>query len=449
MSRLHTKPQLNVLLQNCRPTHTMSSIGDPLRPYLGVNGTDATAPSIDIQLPPGWKPPPKPPQGRTTTILAVSLALSLFICVLIIVCLFWRKSIIDKKKRLADVEAKDRGRGRREDLTSAELMHLEHEKEAKAMQKLWARATARWRANARYTLRQRRGKRIFRSSHNHQSSVSIDDSGSRLAGSQPSSVLSSDVPPREDELPSSRDQQSTSSGATPAPGRSSSPPAYQHGHGIPLIVISSPNYSTGLSGLSTPTHLSLPRRLSQPSLSSSTANPRQPSLECDPFPAAAHVATDEKALLARLADMASAPPEDSDEALYPQVSAPEWHEELETFATSTAPANADIMSTSSLFPPPPSKERLAAAERLEYAFAYDDLENAEPEPEPSAPPFEEGSAPPRDGPLLLPSAPPMINGDEDHPPRLPSAPAWEDGFSSSLPFQENNLSGQDHERTVT
>jgi len=164
---------------------------------------------------------------------------------------------------------------------------------------------------------------------------------------------------------------------------------------------------------------------------------------------AAHVATDDKALLARLAELASAPPADdaseSVETSEAEISVPAWQdEEIEDFthATSLAPKlDASSSSPSSFFPPPPSKERLAAAERLEYSFGFDGLDSAEPEPEPSAPPFEEGSAPPLDNDVFpMPSAPPLL--DEQHglevPPEdapQPSAPGW-DSLPRSLDSPE-------------
>jgi hypothetical protein len=395
--------------------------------------THLNASAYDFQLPPGWKPVPKPFQGRTTVILAVSLALSLFICFFILSCLFWRN-----RKKSPDVEAKARRRGR-EHLTPEGRRRIE---EAKALEKFWVRATARWKANARQSFRQRTGRRLInRASQINHSGV---DSRSQLAGSssRPSSGFS---------VPSSRNQplveehpQSTET------TRSLPPPAYHLEHRVPPIVISSSSRSmTPVSEGITP-HLSLSARPSQLSIS--------PSPELSPdrelLSQTAHVATDDKALLARLAEFASAPPEVEHFVSTMSHSAPAWDDDLEfeDLSPPSAPIGADGESLPSLFPPPPSKARLAAAERLEYAFAYDDLENAEPEPEPSAPPFEERSTPLLDESLLLPSAPPLTShGDGDdlviEPPSsfLPRAPAWE-----ALPhsFPQGHLPGQDHDRNA-
>ena len=348
---------------------------------------------------------------------------------------------MNKKERSQDVEARHWRPNHRENHTSEEHRNIEIEKEAKALQKIWARASARWKANARYSLRQRRGKRFFTRSHHQSTASNVDDSRSHLA-SRPPSVQSSPIPshnrePLEERLPNQESQNPTS--------RPSSPPAYHTDHQIPPIIISSPQQTPG----SAPSHLS--RRLSQPSLYSSNAHP-----DLDLFPGA-HVATDDKTLLARLADLASAPLNETDSVTnmsLMQVSAPDDSEfwDSTVFPTST---QMDSLPSVSLLPPPPSKERLAAAERLEYTFAYDNMENTEPEPEPSAPPFEESSAmPPLDQSMLFPSAPPIINDEEDRglcPSTicLPSAPAPEVLSSRVLPYEENNVLDQYHEQAMT
>jgi hypothetical protein len=360
-------------------------------------------------------------------ILSVSLALSLVICFLIVVSLFWRKALLSKKKKARDVEANKRNRHGNH--TTEEHRNVEVEKEAKALQKIWARASARWKANARYSLRQRRGKRFFARMHHHLTASAMDDSRSRLVpnASSPPSVLSTPVrnhdqaPLVEEPLPNQNPNSC-----------SSSPPAYHAGHQIPPIILFSPQDATSpASPSSAPSHLS--RQPSRPSLCPSDSHPHLPDITT------AHVATDDKTLLARLADFASAPPDETDtntNISLSQVSAPE-DLELEGLIDPPVSAQMDSLPSASLFPPPPSKERLAAAERLEYAFAYDNPENVEPEGEPSAPPFEEVSALP---PLLFPSAPPIIDNEEGRSLAplacLPSAPALEDVFSPHVMLYE-------------
>lgn len=359
-----------------------------------------------IQLPPGWNPSPPSPKSRTTMILAVSLALSLFICILIVICLFWRKGLFSKKQR-QDLEAK---RGPQENCVADGHKNVEVEKGSKALQKAWARASARWKANAHYSLQQRRGMRFLTKSYRQSLISSPNNSRSRLAisTSRTPSVLSSSHITNDKEV-SSVDEQ------LPDPQRQtvhhtsrfSSPPAYHEGHQMSPPIISSPQEQTmGSNSYPAPS-----RRLSQTHLTL--------------FPATAHVATDDKTVLSRLADLASAPPNGAEIMSLSEVSAPD---DLEFEIRTVSPIPTQISSGPSLFPPPPSKEKLSATEGLDYTFVYDNLENAEPEAEPSAPPFEENptmqSLPES---VLLPSAPPIIdNENRAIPTCLPSAPSLED-----------------------
>ena len=388
-------------------------------------------------------PKEKPYGSRTPLIVSLSVVLALLICFFIVGCLFWRKTY--KKYVYYDVEARAKRRRRRHEPTEDELLEIEVEKEIKVKQKVWARATARWRANARYSARQRRGKRLSTrySQAQHQSSLSLDAPRGRTAGSisQFSSRQSSrrsslgslhDQPRHEEPEPSSSQEQSNMSQPTQivAP---TSPPAYQH-RGPPFIFTPDDSSSHGSSGHTTPSHPGRSRRPSHCSVSAPSIIPPHPH-DTELLPPvqinAAHVATDDKALLARLAELASAPPaEDGTETAgpsEPEVSAPVWQdEEIDDFSHApqtsmdskpdTASSSLPVhLSLPSLFPPPPSKERLAAAERLEYSFRFDDLETAEPECEPSAPPFEEGSTPPMDGDCEVPmaSAPPLLDDEHD------------------------------------
>ncbi|KAJ3514026.1 hypothetical protein NLJ89_g2620 [Agrocybe chaxingu] len=400
----------------------------------------------------------------------MSLVLACFICFFIIGCLFWRRNL-KKKRKDADVEARSRRRRHRSSPTEEEVREMEMEREIKTKQKIWARATARWRANVRYSAHQRRGKRLStRLSQAQQSTASLDNSRSRLAGSassthsrassRRSSMSSIRDQPHHDHPPAtmaSTSQENLSRAETPRPVRPASPPAYQRGQ-IPPIVVSSDESTQ--SGLSTPAHLDRSRRPSHSSLYPSSAvsddSQKAEHLFSVPTPIhAAHVATDDKSLLARLADLASAPPEDTSAnpagTSEPQVSAPAWQDD--EFEEYTPDADHDACTSDSqsspppLFPPPPSKERLAAAERYEYSFAFEELDSLGSEDEPSAPPFEEGCLPPIDESILLPSAPPLLDDDSGELPLnpIPSAPEW-DSQTESLEPQEENVSGQDHDR---
>lgn len=304
------------------------------------------------------------------------------------------------------------------------------EKENKAKLKIWARATARWKANVRHAARQRKGKRTVppKSSQAHQPSHSTNNSRSRLALSLPSptssrgsSVVSlSDEPPQ----PINGERLSnTISTPTISPHTSAaiSPPAYHHGsQALPIKYL---NISHATS-------------LDRPSSSLAV------SIDTHSFTYTAHVATDDKTLLARLADLASKPPEEVSTDMLDDtlVSAPAWHDELgevpPDLITSNDHLSDNACLTSSLFPPPPSKKRMVTADLYNYSFSLEDT--AALEAEPSAPPFHLGSAPSLDDHQITPSAPPILDDIEFLADVHPSAPEFD--------ASEENPVGQDHDR---
>ncbi|KAF8167407.1 hypothetical protein B0H34DRAFT_15923 [Crassisporium funariophilum] len=469
--------------QNCRqPTHAVTTVDDQIQVGSVDQNATATGTTTDISdsLPPGWKPTARPYEGRTTLILSMSLVLAFFICFFIIGCLFWRKNL--KNRREDDVEAKAKAKRRRlgATLSAEEARALASEKESKVKQKVWARATARWKANVRYTARQRRGKRttISRLSQANLSSPSLENSRSQLAQSNSSlnsrsssrraSIVS--IPDRPiadyDSAPSSPSEEPTSTQPSPEIQAPSSPPAYHHRNQVPPIVVSSDCLSVDqYSGFSTPAVLDRSRRPSHSSICPPTSltNFSDSRELLTPTPLhAAHVATDDKALLAGLADLASAPPDDGSAdtsgASEAHVSAPAWPDEMDDLTGDLSTLNDQRPGTlpcppSPLFPPPPSKERLAAAEFFDYSYAFDDMPTLDSEAEPSAPPFEESSAPPLENDhsqmqhtVMLPSAPPLLDDiDEALLDSLPSAPEWDRTSNLDVSGVES-ATGQDHDR---
>jgi hypothetical protein len=99
-----------------------------------------------------------------------------------------------------------------------------------------------------------------------------------------------------------------------------------------------------------------------------------------------------------------------------------------------------------MFPPPPSKERLAAAEFYNYPFAFDEMDPAILDLEPSAPPFEEDSSLTLEI-NLIPSAPSLLD-HSDHfiPDSEASAPNWDPGVNEQSTTGRESTSGQDHDR---
>ncbi|PPQ99946.1 hypothetical protein CVT26_009301 [Gymnopilus dilepis] len=452
---------------NCdSPTHSPAPSSESVQEGVvksPANSTSTTS-TYDIRdsLPPGWKPSDKPYQSRTPLILSLSLVLALFICFFIVGCLFWRSNT--KKKRSKDIEAKARrlpGENDTRDLI---------EKEVKSRQKVWARATARWRANVRHSARRRRGARLgSRLSTGHQSNLSIDRPRSQRAdsmsmrshaSSRRSSVVSlAEETHGESVVPTSPSpSQNRSLEVVPAPPASPSlPPAYQQERqsSRPHFPLNNASSELQLSNLILrPSHTS-PLSIT-PSVSGSinvlhSDLPELVSLN------AAHVATDDKALLARLADLASSPPPDaSGSTSMPgvEVSAPAWDDDdvgdlgSDFMIAGSHPSDTSESTPGTMFPQPPSKERLAAAERYMYPFSIDDLDTLEVDAGPSAPPFQEDSSPPLPDSHMLPSAPPLSEADEFPQGILQaSAPDWDSMTEHASPTEEP--SGQDHDRIRT
>lgn len=389
-------------------------------------------PADDIRnsLPLGWSPTPTPSQSHPNLILVLSLVLAFLICFFIIGCVFWRRSIIKRRKK--DLEAESKKRHSKP--SAAEDAKNMLEKESKAKLKILARATARWKANIRHAARQRKGKRVVttRSSHSHQPSHSSNNSLSRLSVSLHSRTSSrrSSVVSLLDELSQPIIDECLSSISLPLDPISTprispaatSPPAYHHDGQVLPVIYSITSHTS-----------SLDRQSSSLRVNSSTSNSFH----------AAHVATDDKTLLARLVDLASRPPEEtSTDALGDTlVSAPAWHDDLEEIPPDLIISNdhSPTGHVNSLFPPPPSKEHMATGDLYDYSFSFEGT--AALESEPSAPPFHLDPGPPMDDHQIIPSAPPLLDDAEFLVDIHPSAPQLDAG--------EENPMGQDHDRMAS
>ena len=387
---------------------------------------------IRNSLPLGWSPTPTPNENRPTLILVLSLVLAFIICFFIIGCVFWRKSIIKRRKK--DIEAELKKRPKRHSKPAAEDAKNMVEKESKAKLKVLARATARWKANIRHAARQRKGKRVVTTRSSLPSQPSHSSNNSRIlsvslhsrTSSRRSSVVS--LPdelsqPIIDESPSSISLPSDPISTPTISPVATSPPAYHHdGQALPVIY----------SNISHAT--SLDRQTSSFRVISSTSNSFHD----------AHVATDDKTLLARLVDLASRPPEETStdtlDACDTLVSAPAWHDGLEDIPSELIISNdhPPTRLVSSLFPPPPSKEHMehmATGDLYDYSFSFEGT--AALEPEPSAPPFHLDPGPLIDDHQIVPSAPPLLD-TEFLVDVVPCAPRLDMG--------EESPAGQDHDR---
>jgi hypothetical protein len=456
---------IHFLSQNCEETPSGVTVVDDEIQYTS-SPSSSPSPTYDIldSLPPGWNSQTSVNGSRTTLILVLSLVLAFVICFVIIGLVFWRKNK-RRNHRRGDVEMK--ARRRRRDMPDDEDREAMVQREIKAKQKIWARATARWKANVRYTARQRRGKRIASTSRvaSRTNSVFLEQRESRAPSPTPSPVrpLSrhssieslyfnspADVDIHSDAESHEQDPPPPPSPTTSSHGLPSSPPAYHQ-------RATRPQHSQSIEGLTgdpTPSPLSSPHDHYPPVSSGEPADADSNSdLHPPPIPAA-HVATDDKSLLARLAELASSPPSSElvspeGRSSRPQVSAPVWQDEnIEDF--SSCPGESSSNHTSKpptptpLFPPPPSKGKMAEPAFYDYPYSFEEF-TVEVEAGPSAPPFDDASsADSTDVLVLTPSAPPLSISDYYLEPRTGVPSDWEQDDEPA-----SQVEGQDHELEIS
>ncbi|GJE87694.1 hypothetical protein PsYK624_037770 [Phanerochaete sordida] len=432
---------------------------------------------MTAKLPQGWNRPGKNDDvARYIPILAVFLAL--FICILIFGCVAWRR-----KRRAAarDLEKKPHKQRILDDDSESEL---EDKQRARAQQRrLWAKTTARWKPNLKITARRRRKRTNTTSS----ASGTVYPASSRRASfadrAGSSETLHEDIPssPSTAQVDTDSVHPALSSpdlqlldGETPPLGDAQTLPDSHSHEEEPALP---PDYRDGTSGQGGNPAERFPTASSALLTAHAT-----PTFSSDNHVSTAHIATDDKNLLARMASLVSAPPVDdpptvddpSHEARFgPGPSVPVIEEleaapvaELETMGTSSEKGPAVVWSNNlspsssstlrpllsatlpvptysrepspqpPLFPPPPSKAQLAAPAFYEYpsTFESDALDDYHP----SAPPF--GPSAPEDdsdaNPDAVPCAPPLIDEeDELHLGLGPSAPP--------LPPEEGEIPGAD------
>ncbi|KAF5368329.1 hypothetical protein D9758_002153 [Tetrapyrgos nigripes] len=403
------------------PTPSIPSVDDAISnsditPIPSPSVNDSISPESDIldSLPSGWKPLTH--EDRTALILTISLVLAFFICIFIISCILWRRSL----RRMKDIER----RALKKKSQSEEEFEVMAEKQLKSKRKLWARATAAWKANARYTARQRRGRRRI-----------VLNSDAASIRSQPSRDVaqdSSSISRSMSQHPSTESLTSQCSvvfippeDATPQnhATTSNSPPAYLH-HS-PLSSHTS-DQSTA-RGSSSKSQEDYPRPYSRNGLSDQQPNddPELPRPSYAPPSHAAHVATDDKAVLEQMNRLASEPPSEDgsldSSRLENGGSAPVWYDEqYEDFGSPEAsqqPPSCSAIAPNPPYypllpPPPPTASTEKGKMREYYDFEYSssfhhDILTVDPEPGPSAPPFESvGDS------GLAPSAPPL--GEDEY-----------------------------------
>lgn len=352
-------------------------------------------------------------------------------------CIFWRrkrKKQSKREKRMNDVELTARRKAKVEGPSEGWNM----EKEARG----WAKASARWRANIRHSARRRKNRRHAVSTGRLSRPQSPILTEAREVSLPPSS------------LPSSRRHSVASicedlhAAVTPhSPENSSTPtePVLSPVLSIPRMISSPPAYMfpapqtedcpQGTSHVNPGEDMSCRESilLGRPDFPSAPKGdvPYQPNYT-------GHVAIDDKAHLARLAGLASAPPpanegSTGESSLAVHESAPEWHdvdlEELHSHSDTIAtPLTSPFDIGISGFPTPPSKSVVSS--RYFDGHSYlEDISTLDPIILPSMPPYEAGSS-------ALPfeeayaSAPPLLDDDQTWE---SSAPEASDGDHNTIP----------------
>ncbi|EGO04418.1 hypothetical protein SERLA73DRAFT_68102 [Serpula lacrymans var. lacrymans S7.3] len=379
-------------------------------------------------LPAGWKEDSSSTKSNTPLILALSLVLALSICGFMVGCILWRK----KKRHLRavnDLELKIRKKLRPDDTSEDD----QFDKDVLGKQRLWVKASARWKANIRHSARRRRSRRPafsgMKSPRSRSSSFSLTDPPDVSLGVLPPPAPSSSLSRRQS-LASLLSQENhisstsqisedsdtfdsikaTTVSQSPSSDIPAFPPAYNTSttYNTPSVPSDVDSYATSSLDLA---HFSAARvnALRRSSVHLSQSDPSSEdyiSYEAGDF--AAHVATDDKTQLARLVDMASAPPimDEPGGSSHVHISAPAWHYEPDVFPDDFPP-NCSRPSLSHVhmpYPMPPSKRNSTAKYFDGYPYAFED-DIASLEVEPSAPPFEAHPSAPPIG--LAASAPPL------------------------------------------
>ncbi|KAI0782388.1 hypothetical protein BC629DRAFT_1594175 [Irpex lacteus] len=428
-----------------------------------TTSTDMTA-----NLPPGWE---GVGSGRDVPIYIVVLSILLAILIFgtIFGCVGWRR----KRREFARMDQEKRMRKQKEGYDSD--TEPEEVKQARTQQKMWAKASAKWRSGIRMSARRRRRRptQVVQDPEPRMSTDTLVSRSSEAPSTIPPHTVGSDAPAQVDNAPRPSTSHDGDSPHNPPPTRASidasrptHPPQY------PEDSIPSTSYRQH-PAVDRPSLLDA-RRASVEEGSLEAHNP-PPTGDGDiPYtaPASGHVATDDKTVLARLAEYASAPPVDdgishgishvdshgvagpsvpgieeleqgvlellNDEEAQPSYSESRAHWDRSVLSNSvfsssglsSLPAPAPIYSRTPsphpdsrlphppAFPPPPTKAQLF----YEYPSSFEaDVEGTEPEPNPSAPPFEYvsgPSAPPEDvfeppDMSAVACAPPLIDEEEE------------------------------------
>ncbi|KAI0830751.1 hypothetical protein BC628DRAFT_898467 [Trametes gibbosa] len=288
---------------------------DQVSPSSTTSVVSSSSTSTSPSLPPGWDKG-KVDDTMTGMILALSLSLAVALIVFMMGIVRWRQ----KRHAKLDKDAEQTPSV----LDGASVEESEEHKRARSQQRLWAKVSARWVAKVRQSARRRRkhmavagakdsDSRLLRDVQASTSAVSLARTSTNDLHRRPSSPSS---------LRSTRRMRNTSRSPSPAPSdrhsltnepvsSSHRPPAYlqssssisQHAYtrwrSHPLGTTPDSHHASGIT--------SRPNSPPPCSVDRSPPPPLSP-LPYEPPVHSAHVAVDDKAVLARLVRLASAPP---------------------------------------------------------------------------------------------------------------------------------------------
>ncbi|CDO73182.1 hypothetical protein BN946_scf185007.g237 [Trametes cinnabarina] len=276
----------------------------------GVTSIASSSTSSSPNLPAGWDKN-RDDDNLTGMILGLSLSLAVSLIIFMIIVVRWRHGRRTRHRKDAEKTPSLR--------SAASLDESEELKRARQQQRLWARASANWVAKVRQSARRRRKRKA--------ASAAMDADGRALREAQASSSAVSLA--RTHSAPANDSRRSAASSTHTAHSRSPTPtapdrheeahyahplqhpPAYPHGSSSAYEPAYSHWHSHTLDLVPSSGHA--PDIPPPPSTSQSYSTDRSPPPSLSPLPYeppvhSAHVAVDDKTVLARLMHLASAPP---------------------------------------------------------------------------------------------------------------------------------------------
>jgi len=371
-----------------------------------------------------------------------------------ICCITWRR----RRRRALDIERRPSKKSLDDDSDDEN----DNTKKSRKQQRVWSKASARWKANVRLSARRRRAQRTVSTKETsittRRSSISLNSIHTPSTSSLHLRPPESSDTPSPSPAPSIRPTLETEDHAAPddsghrynpPPSQSVHPPAY-----ATKTYIAHSDNNAGTSHI--PAHDGAPINHTQ-----TPSHEENIQILYVPGSDAAHLATDDKTILARMAALTSAPPsgfsgpeenstpgessesslqasvpiieeleepyedhldEDPDHVLH-RVPSPMYGDKSESHSqVQPSVPSYQQHAPNSPFPAPPSKTTLAKSLFYEYPLSFEeDVIGTEPPVGPSAPPFDVAiapSAPPFDfdpgleHDQLAPCAPPLPEEDD-------------------------------------